>query len=151
MSNLMIKVCNKFLVTIRLKVERKLEMTDHLTGNFSNSSIQDLSLISVSQSDTNRTILLNNPGNFGTEIFGPVSFTRTPQTLWKSLIVKPKANLVIEKPQEKEPEHKKLMDQLNVPSEVSNECLEISRANRALFIQSLMLSTLQSLEQIENS
>lgn len=134
-----------------MKSLKNLEMTDHLIDSFSNSSIQDLTLISVSQSDPNRTILLNNPGNSGTEIFGPVSFSRTPQTLWKSLIVKPKANLVIEKPQEKEPEHKKLMDQLNVPSEVSNECLEISRANRAFFMQSLMLSTLQSMEKMENS
>lgn len=129
----------------------KLKMTDHLIDNFSNTSIQDLSLISASQSDPSRTILLNSPGNFGTEIFGPVSFSRTPQTLWKSLIVKPKANLVIEKPQEKELEHKKLMDRFNVPSEVLNETLEISRANRAFFMQSLMLSTLQSLEKMENS
>ena len=126
-------------------------MTDHLIDNFSDTSIQDLSLISVSQSDPNRTILLNSPGNFGTEIFGPVSFSRTPQTLWKALIVKPKENLVIEKCQEKEPEHKKLMDLFIVPSEVLNETLEISRANRALFMQSLMLSTLQSLEKMENS
>ncbi|CAO1441323.1 unnamed protein product [Diamesa tonsa] len=126
-------------------------MTDHLIDNFSNTSIQDLSLISASQSNPSRTILLNSPGNFGTEIFGPVSFSRTPQTLWKSLIVKPKANLVIEKPQEKELEHKKLMDRFNVPSEVLNETLEISRANRALFMQSLMLSTLQSLKKMENS
>ncbi|CAO1423984.1 unnamed protein product [Diamesa hyperborea] len=118
-------------------------MTDHLIDNFSNTSVQDLSLISASQTDPSR--------NFGTEIFGPVSFSRTPQTLWKSLIVKPKANLVIEKPQEKELEHKKLMDRFNVPSEVLNETLEISRANRALFMQSLMLSTLQSLEKMENS
>lgn len=129
----------------------KLKMTDHLIDNFSNTSVQDLSLISASQSDPSRTILLNSPGNFGTEIFGPVSFSRTPQTLWKSLIVKPKANLVIEKPQEKELEHKKLMYRFNVPSEVLNETLEISRANRALFMQSLMLSTLQSLEKMENS
>lgn len=127
-------------------------MADRLIDSFSSSSIQELSLISVSQSDTNRTLLLNNPENFSNDVFGPVSYSRTPQTLWKSILVKQKENIVvIEKPQEKELEHKKLMDQFKNPPEVFSETLEISRANRALFMQSLMLSTLQSSEKMENS
>lgn len=130
-------------------------MSDHhLIDNFSNISVQELSLVPVSQSNIDRTTVLNSPGSSATEVFGPVSFSRTSQILWKSYLHKQKENinLVVEtKTVEKEPEHKKLMDQFIVPLEIFSEALEISRANRALFMQSLMLSTLQSSQKMKNS